>query len=106
MPFIFSYGTLRDERVQLTTYGRRLEGTYDELVGFEPSTVQIAAADLPAAGGRTHYANVTFTGQNASRVAGMVFEITDDELTATDRYELTASYTRVPVVLASGTTAW
>ena len=39
MPLLFSYGTLQREDVQLTTFGRRLSGTRDELVGYESSLV-------------------------------------------------------------------
>lgn len=35
MPWLFSYGTLQQEAVQLSTVGRRLAGQADELVGFE-----------------------------------------------------------------------
>jgi gamma-glutamylcyclotransferase (GGCT)/AIG2-like uncharacterized protein YtfP len=38
-------------------------------------------------------------------VAGMVFEITAEELAAADRYEV-ADYTRVNVTLKSGLRAW
>lgn len=106
MPLIFSYGTLQEERVQLATYGRLLAGHRDELRGFAQSLVPIADPRVAAASGRTHHANVTFTGDDASRVSGMVFEITDAELAATDRYEETASYRRIAATLASGKEAW
>jgi hypothetical protein len=35
----------------------------------------------------------------------MVFEVTDDELARSDRYE-PAGYSRIPTVLASGKEAW
>lgn len=38
-------------------------------------------------------------------MAGMVFQISEDELAAADRYEV-ADYKRVAVTLASGLTAW
>jgi gamma-glutamylcyclotransferase (GGCT)/AIG2-like uncharacterized protein YtfP len=38
-------------------------------------------------------------------VTGMVFEITAEELTAADRYEV-AQYSRVEVTLKSGVQAW
>ena len=39
MPLLFSYGTLQEERVQLSTFGRRLRGETDALPGYEPSLV-------------------------------------------------------------------
>jgi hypothetical protein len=106
MPLLFSYGTLQLEDVQLSTFGRRLQGTRDELVGFEPSLVPIEDPELAAAAGMTHHANAAFTGTAESRVRGMVFEVTDAELAAADSYERRAAYTRLAVTLASGKQAW
>ena len=41
MPLVFSYGTLQEEHVQLSTFGRLLDGQRDELLAFEPSLVRI-----------------------------------------------------------------
>jgi hypothetical protein len=106
MPLIFSYGTLQQDDVQLASFGRLLRGHADQLPGFEPSLVRIEDAQVVAATGRTHHANVTFTGRNDSRVGGMVFDISDEELAAADRYEDAAAYVRIAVSLASGKQAW
>ena len=106
MPLLFSYGTLQQEDVQLSTFGRLLQGQRDELLGFEQSSVRIEEPQVVATSGMTHYANVTFNGRNDSRVSGTVFEITDAELAAADRYEQLAAYTRIAARLASGKQAW
>jgi len=106
MPFLFSYGTLQQERVQLSTFGRRLEGRRDELVGFEPSRVKIVDPQVAARFGTTHHDNVTFNEREDSRVPGMVFEITDAELASADEYEAVYSYERHATTLASGLQAW
>jgi gamma-glutamylcyclotransferase (GGCT)/AIG2-like uncharacterized protein YtfP len=106
MPLLFSYGTLRQEEVQLLTFGRRLTGRQDALLGFEPSLVKIDDPQVVAATGKTHHANVTLNGNQESRVPGMVFEITDADLVRVDAYEASFSYTRVAAVLASGRQAW
>jgi hypothetical protein len=106
MPLVFSYGTLQDDRVQLAMFGRRLDGRRDELVGFEPSRVAIAPARRSAFGGKTHHDNVVPSASSDSRVAGTVFEITDDELALADHYEQLDAYRRIAVTLASGTEAW
>ena len=93
MPRVFSYGTLQHETVQQSTFGRLLHGQPDELVGFA----------LSSSGRHT---NVTFNGRSDSRVRGMVFEITDAELSATDEYERRDAYTRIAATLASGQQAW
>jgi Gamma-glutamyl cyclotransferase, AIG2-like len=106
MPLLFSYGTLQEEAVQLSTFGRLLRGRQDELPGFERSLAPIRDSHVVAASGRTHHSNVTFNGRPESRVAGTVFEITDDELAAADEYERPAEYRRIAATLASGTQAW
>jgi gamma-glutamylcyclotransferase (GGCT)/AIG2-like uncharacterized protein YtfP len=106
MPFLFSYGTLQQESVQLATFGRLLLGSTDELRGYAPTLVKIDDAGVVATSGRTHHANAAFTGDHQSRVGGTVFEITDSELLSADEYERQASYARVWVTLASGRQAW
>ena len=65
MPLLFSYGTLQQENVQLSTFGRLLQGR-DELPGFEQSLVRIEDPQVAAKSGKTHHANVTFNGSKQS----------------------------------------
>jgi hypothetical protein len=106
MPLLFSYGTLQREDVQRETFGRPLNGERDELPRHEPSRVKIDDAQLAATLGRTHHANVTFNGDENSRVAGTVFDVTDEELARADAFEDAFAYTRVDAALASGQRAW
>jgi gamma-glutamylcyclotransferase (GGCT)/AIG2-like uncharacterized protein YtfP len=106
LPMVFSYGTLQDENVQLSTFGRLLHGHRDELPGFELSSVRIEDAEEVAETGKTHHANVIFNGRPDSGVSGTVFELTEAELMAADRYEQPAAYDRMQVTLTSGTRAW
>ena len=106
LPLVFSYGTLQDENVQLSTFGRLLHGQRDALPGFELSSVRIEDAEEVAETGKTHHVNVIFNGRSDSRVSGTAFELTEAELTAADRYEQPAAYERIQVTLASGTRAW
>jgi hypothetical protein len=106
MPLLFSYGTLQQEEVQVSTFGRKLNGEKDLLLGFEPSLVKIADAGIAARLGRTHHDNVTPTGDDWSNVQGTVFEVTDDELAKADRFEAEFAYQRINGALASGKEAW
>jgi len=106
MARLFSYGTLQNEDVQLSTFGRALEGWADSLPGFQPDAVKIEDAAIVRAIGRTHHANVIPASRADSRVQGTVFEITDAELTQADEFEAQFSYRRVAVTLASGNHAW
>jgi gamma-glutamylcyclotransferase (GGCT)/AIG2-like uncharacterized protein YtfP len=105
MPLLFSYGTLQQENVQLSTFGRLLVGQTDDLVEFEQSMVQIEDPKVVATSGKTHHPIVKFNGNPASRVPGTVFQITDAELDSADKYEVDA-YERVFAKLASGKLAW
>jgi gamma-glutamylcyclotransferase (GGCT)/AIG2-like uncharacterized protein YtfP len=105
MPLLFSYGTLQQQNVQLSTFGRLLQGQKDELLGFEQSLVRIEDPQVVATSGKTHHPIVKFNGRNDSRVSGTVFEITDAELASADQYEV-AAYKRVAAMLASGKQAW
>jgi hypothetical protein len=106
MPLIFSYGSLQQPDVQVSTFGRRLDGRRDELPGYEPSLVGIDDPLVVATLGRTHHANIIRTAMVDSRVPGTAFEITDAELARVDEYERAFMYERVAVVLASGAEAW
>lgn len=106
MPLLFSYGTLQQEDVQVMTFGRKLQGEKDLLLGYEPSLVKIADPAVAARLGRTHHDNVTPTGDDWSSVQGTVFEVTDDELARADRFEAEFAYQRINGALASGKEAW
>ncbi len=105
MPLLFSYGTLRQESVQMATFGRLLHGQTDELVGFEQSLLMIEDPEFVATSGKSNHAIVKFNGRTDSRVSGMVFVVTDMELVKADQYE-PAGYKRVSAKLASGKQAW
>ena len=105
MPKLFSYGTLEQEDVQLATFGRRLAGAADALVGYAQSMVAIEDREVVRTSGKTHHPIVAFTGKDEDRVAGAVFEISDAELAHADAYEV-AAYVRVSAPLASGVEAW
>ena len=106
MPLLFSYGSLQQENVQLSTFGRLLQGQRDELLGFELESVEIEDPKIASATGKTHHANAAFNGRDDSRVSGTVFKITDAELAAADSYKQLAAYKRIATKLASGKQAW
>jgi gamma-glutamylcyclotransferase (GGCT)/AIG2-like uncharacterized protein YtfP len=105
MPFLFSYGTLQQEAVQLATFGRLMKGQPDELVGFERSLFRVEDPQFVAESGKADHFIVKPNGRNDSRVKGTVFEVSDAELAVADRYE-PAGYQRISATLASGKQAW
>lgn len=102
---LFAYGTLQSEVVQLATFGRRLEGTEDALVGYRLEIIRIDDEDFAAASGTADHRNLEFTGDPVDSVAGTVFRVTDSELVKSDAYE-PEGYKRVLVQLRSGLKAW
>ncbi len=105
LPLLFSYGTLREAAVQISTFGRLLSGQADELVGFARCLQTIEDERFVAQGGTPQQDIVRFNGQPESRVPGSVFEVSEAELARADAYE-PAGYKRICTVLASGKTAW
>ncbi|HJU75574.1 MAG TPA: gamma-glutamylcyclotransferase family protein [Gemmatimonadaceae bacterium] len=105
MPLLFSYGTLQDESVQMSTFGRFLEGHADELIGYEESLFEIADPEFVATSGKAYHKIVRYNGNSDSRVPGMVFDVTDSELAKSDDYE-PEGYKRISARLASGKDAW
>jgi gamma-glutamylcyclotransferase (GGCT)/AIG2-like uncharacterized protein YtfP len=102
---LFSYGTLRQEAVQLATFGRRLEGREDALPGYRLSPVRITDPHVIAVSGADTHTIARPSGDPEDRVQGMVYEITAEELEAADRYEV-GDYERVRVRLESGAEAY
>lgn len=102
---LFSYGTLQDKAVQLASFGRELSGQADRMPGYRQDWVEITDPAVLATSGKSHHPIVSPSGDASDGVDGMVFQITEQELAAADRYEV-ADYKRVAVELASGLTAW
>ncbi len=103
--WLFSYGTLQQEDVQLATFGRRLEGRADALPGYATSLLEITDPDVVKTSGKTHHLMARPTGNPADEVPGVVLRITAAELAAADTYEV-SDYRRVAVRLKSGLEAW
>jgi hypothetical protein len=103
---LFSYGTLQLEAVQLASFGRRLAGEPDALVGYALTLIP-ARGQMPAApAGTTHHRNARYTGIASDVVEGTRFAVTREELERADAYERSADYRRVLVRTRSGIDAW
>lgn len=102
---LFSYGTLRQREVQLTTFGRELDGRVDAIVGFELDYVTITDPHVVATSGSDRHPILKPTDRPGAQVEGSVFEITEAELAAADEYEVD-DYRRIAVPLRSGGRAW
>jgi gamma-glutamylcyclotransferase (GGCT)/AIG2-like uncharacterized protein YtfP len=90
---LFSYGTLQDKDVQLACFSRELSGRKDALPGY-------VLREAPP------YLNAEPSPNPEDEAPGIVFEITEAELAAADKYEEDADYRRISVTLRSGVQAW
>jgi len=104
--FLFSYGTLQDKNVQIANFGRELTGRADALPGYTRGRVAIGDPEVVALTGESYYANLVPSSNAGDAVSGTVFEITEQDLAAADRYEEPAGYRRILVTLQSGEQAW
>lgn len=104
MEVLFSYGTLQLQQVQLSTFGRLLEGKPATLNGYVLSELLIEDADVVKTSGKqTH--PIIYPGTQQDSVDGHVFYITAQELAQSDKYEV-AQYQRVEVTLQDGLACW
>lgn len=101
---LFSYGTLRYEAVQLSTFGRKLTGQADVLAGYRLSMIPINDPSVVEKSGDAEHPIIQFTGNPQDQVAGFVFDVSKEELKQADTYEV-AEYTspvcRMAVILDS-----
>ena len=93
---LFAYGTLQIEAVQLATFGRRLKGQADTLLGYGLTTLRMEGEE---------HRNLQFTGNPSDSIEGTAFEVTTKELEQADAYEPDC-YERIRVTLQSGLQAW
>jgi hypothetical protein len=102
---LFSYGTLQLPEVQCSTYGHELSGSPDALLGYRLEPLAISDPDIIRISGKAVHTIARATGDSSGRISGVVFELSEEELAATDAYEADA-YGRVEETLESGRTAW
>jgi gamma-glutamylcyclotransferase (GGCT)/AIG2-like uncharacterized protein YtfP len=103
---LFSYGTLQKQTVQIAHFGRELKGRPDALPGYTRGTVPITDPKVMALIGESQYVNAEPSTDPQEAISGVVFEITEQELAAADKYEEAAGYRRIAVTLRSGGQAW
>jgi hypothetical protein len=102
---LFSYGTLQQPEVQIANYGRLLPGTPDALNGYRLLPLEITDPHVVEVSGKAVHTIACASGNADDRIEGVVFELSEAELAATDSYEVDV-YARVELVLESGRKAW
>jgi gamma-glutamylcyclotransferase (GGCT)/AIG2-like uncharacterized protein YtfP len=102
---LFSYGTLRERDVQVTTFGRELDGRIDAIVGYELDYVTITDPQVIATSGSDRHPILRPSERPDAEIEGSLYEISQADLAAADEYEVD-DYQRVSVPLRSGGRAW
>jgi gamma-glutamylcyclotransferase (GGCT)/AIG2-like uncharacterized protein YtfP len=105
MENLFSYGTLRETKVQEAVFGRRVEGRADAVVGYRLVPVTITDERAIAISGRPGHTILEETGNSADAVEGVVFALSVEDIARADAYE-DAAYKRAALPLRSGGNAW
>ncbi|MFF4850736.1 GDSL-type esterase/lipase family protein [Streptomyces sp. NPDC001194] len=100
---LFSFGTLRDERVQTALFGRTVPTSAASLAGYTTRPLPITDPAVIAASGLD--VHLILERETGSAVEGAVLHLTDRDLAAADAYEVD-DYARRRVVLTSGESAW
>jgi gamma-glutamylcyclotransferase (GGCT)/AIG2-like uncharacterized protein YtfP len=103
--FLFSYGTLQLERVQIESYGRILEGENDSLAKYKIEKLKILDQDVIKKSGKEFHPIAIKSDNPNDVIEGKIFEITENELAETDKYEV-SDYKRVLETFNSGKKAW
>lgn len=102
---LFSYGTLQLEAVQLSTFGRKLSGEPDAIIGYKLSMLEIQDEEVVKLSGQKFHPVIAPTGNTNDTVEGTAFLVTPEELSHADEYEVD-DYKRVLVDLRSGRKGW
>ena len=105
MEYLFSYGTLRQQNVQLKNFGRLLNGAEDTLEKFTLKEIEITDQVVLEVSDKKFHPILSYTGNDKDKVVVTVFKITLDELLKADGYEVD-DYKRVEVTLVSGIKSW
>lgn len=101
MPYLFSYGTLQKEKVQLETFGRILKGNKDTLSKYSLKMVEITDLEVLRKSEEKFHPIIEFSGDENDKIQGTLFEVTDTEIENADKYEVD-DYKRIEVTFESG----
>ncbi len=101
MHYLFSYGTLQKEQVQIETFGRLLQGEKDVLTGYKLKMLEITDPEVLRKSSQKYHPILEFSGNTDDEVEGVLFEVTEKEILQADEYEVD-DYQRIETVFKSG----
>ncbi|WP_084273418.1 DUF4286 family protein [Maribacter antarcticus] len=93
--YLFTYGTLQEEAVQLGVFSRLLPGIQDTLINYKIAVQKVA----------NRYPTLEYTNNMKDKIIGKMYTLSPEELEKADTYEGEA-YERIKITLVSGNKAW
>ena len=102
---LFSYGTLQLENVQIETFGRKLNGVKARLLKYKLSEIEISDPLVIAKSNKKYHPIAKFTGIDSDFIDGVIYEITKNELSLSDTYEV-KEYERINEIFDNDKNAW
>ncbi len=103
--YLFSYGTLQLDNVQIENYGRKLVGCEDILENYKLEQLEITDKEVLAKSQQQVHPIAISSENKEDCIKGIIFEVTEQELRQTDQYEV-PDYKRVLETFQSGKKAW
>lgn len=103
--YLFSYGTLQQEKLQIKLFGRNLQRSADTPRGYKVAAIEITDETFLSKGEEKNQLTVIVSEDNNDFIKGTVLEVTAEELLMVDKYE-PAGYKRIKVAMESGKEAW
>jgi hypothetical protein len=103
--YLFSYGTLQKESVQMQLFGRQLNAVKDVLEGYKVVTIEIKDPLFLAKGEDKYQSTLVPSPDRTDMIKGVALEISSHELALADKYE-PDNYKRIKIELQSGKEAW
>lgn len=103
--YLFSYGLLQEEKIQMKLFGKRLHGSADELRGYKVITIEITDETFLSTGEDKFQRTLVYSKNDNDIVKGTALEMTEKELLLSDKFEPVV-YRRTQVILKSGKQAW
>ncbi len=105
LEFLFSYGTLQQENVQISTFGRVLDGEKAKICGFKLNEVEISDYEVISKSGKNIHKIMVNSQNEEDFVEGTIYSITKSELRIADDYEVN-DYKRVQLITDNGKNVW
>jgi gamma-glutamylcyclotransferase (GGCT)/AIG2-like uncharacterized protein YtfP len=102
---LFSYGTLQLKKVQIESFGRKLNGTKERLKSFKIEQLKITDPLVLLKSEKEFHPIAIPTNDEKDEINGTLYKISLQELKKADDYEV-SDYVRIKATFESGKKGW